>query len=79
MTPARGMGRTQRCSAAQGRTRLVHARKFLDVADPGFWVAFETWSVHGVIPNSFSVSSASSPSIVDARYLAFPSRPPTTS
>jgi hypothetical protein len=33
MTPARGMGRTQRCSAAQGRTRLEHARKFLDVAE----------------------------------------------
>jgi len=32
MTP-RGAGRTQPCSVAQARTRLGHARKFLDVAE----------------------------------------------
>jgi hypothetical protein len=30
---AKGSPRTQPCSAAQGRTRLEHARKFLDVAE----------------------------------------------
>jgi hypothetical protein len=33
MTPARSAGRTQPCSVAQARTRLGHARKFLDVAE----------------------------------------------
>jgi hypothetical protein len=33
MTPARSAERTQPCSAAQARTRLDHARKFLDVAE----------------------------------------------
>lgn len=33
MTPARGATRTQPCTAAQARTRLEHARKFLDVAE----------------------------------------------
>lgn len=30
---AKALPRTQSCSAAQGRTRLEHARKFLDVAE----------------------------------------------
>lgn len=33
MTPTRGAPRTQPCTAAQARTRLEHARKFLDVAE----------------------------------------------
>lgn len=33
MTPGRGATRTQPCSVAQARTRLEHARKFLDVAE----------------------------------------------
>jgi hypothetical protein len=32
MTAARSAGRTQRCSPTHARTRLGHARKFLDVA-----------------------------------------------
>lgn len=33
MTRGHAAGRTQRCSMTQARTRLEHARKFLDVAE----------------------------------------------
>jgi hypothetical protein len=33
MSRGRGAGRTQPCSKAQARTRLEHARKFLEVAE----------------------------------------------
>lgn len=33
MTPSRKTARSQPCSVAQARTRLEHARKFLDVAE----------------------------------------------